>query len=235
MTTLSQLRADIRLSLASTSDHPNATLDAWIKEGIRFYSLHFPRTRSKTLTLSTGTQTYDAPGGHNLRAILSVEYPYGNTPPDMLERLPYTDRRFDGGDYYDLIPIDADLVIESDDAASSITFGPTVSTGEFAYITYTTTHNLPTAGDDDAIISVPDQHLLAIQSYVEYRAACELENDEAVTVDTSNVSIVLAQLGQASRSAWFRYKNVLDRLKFEVGESATVNWRAGMDARNPYR
>lgn len=234
MTTLGDLRALIRLSLASTSDHPNATLDAWIADGIRFYSLHFPRTLYNDKTMTTGTQIYDAPGGHNLREVLSVEYPTGDTPPTMLTRLPWTDPRFDGGNYYDVIPISDGLSATTDDAAYSIIFGPTVTTGNFAQIVYTTIHRLPVAAADSTILSVPDHHLLAITSYVEYRAACELENDEAVTVDTSNVSIVLAQLGQASRSAWFRFKNVLDRLVSESSKSAVISWRAGMDARDPY-
>ena len=69
-------------------------------------------------------------------------------------------------------------------------------------------------------------HLQAITAFVEFAAHYELESDEAVIVDSS--SVVLAQLGEESRKAWNRYKDVLDRLTWlsdggPLG-SSVVSW-----------
>lgn len=74
-------------------------------------------------------------------------------------------------------------------------------------------------------VMVPDHHLEAIYQYVQYRATTELMHDEAVTVDTSNVSIVLSQLTDTSRAMWSRYKDVMDKLAWEArGQSAAIPW-----------
>ena len=105
----------------------------------------------------------------------------------------------------------------------NIVFAETVATGEYAAVDYLTTHRVATADSD--IVTVPQQHWEALEAFCLFRAYVELEADEAVTVDSSNVSIVLAQLGQAVRSAWFRYKNVMDRLMvLQGGASAVVAW-----------
>ena len=74
---LSDLRASVRLVLASATDWPDATLDGFIQDAIRFHSNYFPKRWRHTLTLATGTQAYDLPAEHGLKSIISVEYPAG--------------------------------------------------------------------------------------------------------------------------------------------------------------
>lgn len=223
--TLSDLRALIRLNLASTSDWPNATLDAWIADAIRFYSAEFPRRWRYTLSLTTGTQAYDLPGEHGLRQVVAVEYPAGEDPQSFLSPADEQSSGFQaGGDYYAIRGISDTTAIESDDAAGQIVFAETVATGESAIISYEGLHAIPTAGDDDAIITVPPQHWEAPIAFVDFRAHAELEADHAVNVST--ISIVLSQLGQETRLKWAIFKDVMSRLSWlEQGrQSAVVSW-----------
>ena len=80
--TLAALRARCRLILASTADWPDASLDAWIGDAIRFYSNEFPRLIRHTLTLVTGTQVYALPA--DCLVVVGVEYPAGEHPPRLV-------------------------------------------------------------------------------------------------------------------------------------------------------
>lgn len=220
----SDLRTVIRLYLASTSDWPDATLDKWIAEATRFYSAQFPRSRRYTLTLTTGTQAYALPAAHDILQILTVEYPTAETPQSFIAPVPESSQSFaDADPVYALRPAADTVAANSDTVAAYIVFAETVTTGEYAYIDYLTTHRIATADTD--IVTVPASHWEALEAFCLFRSYVELESDEAVTVDSSNVSIVLAQLGQSVRSAWFRYKNVMDRLmQLESGKSVIVRW-----------
>lgn len=228
-TTLTALRAQIRLQLASASDWADNTLDGWIADAIRFYSAQFPREYYHDQSLTTGTQVYDLPspssGHHGFAGLISVEYPTGEDPQQFLDEVDEWDDRFQNGDeVYCLIPVADGIAIESDTEHGSIKFAETVATGETARIRYLGNHRIPTAGDDDAQITVPEQHWEALIAFVEFRSHLELEADEAVTL--SNISIVLAQLGQEARYLWNRYKEIMSRLEWleSAGESAVIDW-----------
>jgi hypothetical protein len=224
-TTLADLRTSLRLTLTDLPAWPSATLDAWIQDAIRFYSLEFPRTWRRTQALTTGTQAYALPGGHGFMAVLSVEYPSGQSPPEFIEQVSEDSAQFaSGGDYYALRGVADNISDQKDDtAAGAIVFAETVATGQNAIITYTGAHPLPTVADDDAQITVPVAHWEALYAFVDFRAHWELETDEALAVST--VSIVLAQLGQEARRAWTRYKETIDRIRSLTGTPARiVNW-----------
>jgi hypothetical protein len=223
--TLTTLRAALRLALPDTSGWPNATLDAWIADALRFYSVEFPRRWRYTLTLTTGTQAYALPGGHGLLGVEAVEYPAGQSPPEFVQQVEERSEAFgSGADVYAIRGIADTTAIESDTAAGTIVFAETVATGETAVLTYLGQHPIPAAGDDDAQITVPQAHWEALFAFVDFRAHWELETDEALEVST--VSIVLAQLGQEARRAWLRYKEVIDRIRSLTSTpSQTVAWR----------
>ena len=225
-TDLTTLRAYIRLELASTTDWPNATLDAWIAHAIRFYSAQFPKTWYHDISLTTGTQTYALPTG--LMSIVSVEYPTGEDPQSFIDPVKESDAVFQAqGEYYTLLGVDDTTAIESLSADSlNIKFAETVTTGETARVHYLGNHALPTAGDDDAQITVPERHWEALVAFCRFMSMAELRADQAVTVST--ISIVLSQLGQEARDAWTKYKDVMDHLEFleRGGSSAWANWNA---------
>jgi hypothetical protein len=223
--TLTTLRAALRLALPDATAWPNNTLDGWIQDAIRFYSVEFPRRWRYTLTLTTGTQAYALPGGHGFLGIEAVEYPSGQSPQEYLEQVAERSPEFaSGGDFYAIRGSTDTTAIESDTAAGPIVFAETVTTGQYAIITYLGQHPIPAAGDDDAQITVPTAHWEALFAFVDFRAHWELETDEALSVST--VSIVLAQLGQEARRAWNRYKEVIDRIRsMTATPTGTVTWK----------
>jgi len=226
--TLADLRAQLRLLLASTDDWPDATLDGYIADAIRFHSAQFPRRWRYTQAMTTGTQAYALPGAHGFQSILSVEYPTGASPQSFLEEVPEWAQAFqDQGNVYAVRGIADDTAIEADTAAATVVFAPTTTTGESAVIEYLGSHAIPTAADDDAQITVPTHHWEALSALVEFRTHWELETDEAVTL--TSVSIVLSQLGQEARMAWNRYKEIANALAMQQARSAQVSWAQDSD------
>lgn len=221
--TLSTLRTQCRQLLASTSHWDNTALDRFIADALRFHSAQFPRRWRYSLTLTTGKQPYSLPGGHAIQAIRSVEYPTGEDPQVFLDQVEEWDQAFqDEEQVYALRGIADDTAIESDTAAGTIVFAETVTTGETAIIEYMADHAIPAAGDNDAVITVPTSHWEALIAFVDFRCHWELESDEAVTIST--VSIVLAQLGQEARTAWKRYKEIMNALASHVSATAIISW-----------
>lgn len=226
--TLADLRAQIRLLLASATDWPDATLDGYIADAVRFHSGQFPRRWRYSLSLTTGTQAYVLPGKHAIQSIRSVEYPTGEDPQIFLDAVEEWDDAFqDEEEVYALRGILDTTAIESDTDAAQIVFAETVTTGETAIIEYMGAHTIPTAADDDAQITVPTSQWEALIAFVDFRAHWELEADLACTV--SNVSIVLGQLGQEARYAWNRYKEIMNALVLQQAQSVIVNWTAQSD------
>ena len=60
MTTLADVRAACRLTIASTAIVDD-TLDGWIADALRFHSVQFPRWARVDLACTAGTQEYDLP------------------------------------------------------------------------------------------------------------------------------------------------------------------------------
>ena len=216
--TLGELRALCRLSLADATDWPNATIDAWIIAGIRLYSAHFPRHVRAELELIEPLDTYVLPGGHELQALLSVEYPAGEDPPRFCRLVAEDSPEFASGrDYYALRGASA---TGSAAQVGQLVLARVPELGDTCYLEYLTGHTLPTAGTDAAVITVPAQHMEAIVSFVEFCALHELEADEASVLD--DTTIALSQLGQEARRAWLRYKEVMDRLMWLSPGPATA-------------
>jgi len=216
--TLAALRARCRLLLASTADWPDASLDAWIGDAIRFYSNEFPRLIRHPLTLVTGTQSYALPAG--CVGVVLVEYPAGDgvhRPPRLVARVTEDSAAFQaGGAVYAVRG-----VAEDETNRSAVIFAETVATGETAIVSYSGAHWIPTA--DDESTSVPELHTEALIAFVDFRAHAQLESAEAVNL--GNVSIILAQLGQEARLAWRRYKEVVERLQEKTpAPSGRVVW-----------
>ena len=213
--TLAMLRARCRLFLASVAVWPDGTLDAWLGDAIRFYSNEFPRLIRHTLTLATGTQSYNVPA--DCLAVLTVEYPAGEHPPRLVGRVAEDAPLFQaGGPVYAVRGVGAD-----ETHGSAVLLAEVVTLGETALVSYYGQHAIP-LGDADST-SVPDAHTEALLAFVDFRAHWVLETDEAVTLST--VSIILSQLGQEARLAWRRYKEVVDRLQgLAVAPGGRVVW-----------
>ncbi len=209
MTTLAQLRGQVRLALADETTWPDATLDAYIAAGIRLYAAHFPRRQRAALTLAAGQQVYDLPGGYGLQAVVRVEYPAAAQPARCLAWADEDAAIFRmGGAVYAARGMSEDPASESA-ASGQIVFAEPVRDGETAIVDYLTGHALPAAGD--ALLTVPDAHLEAVTAYVQYAAQWQ-----AVVAAEADVSadggLALGLLKDAAAQAWQHYKEVLDRL-----------------------
>lgn len=210
--TLSEMRAIIRRQITDTTTWRNAILDGWIQDAVRDYSREFPRRLRKTLTLTTGTQAYDLPGGQAFQHVLRVEYPAGQNPPEFLWQTDEGELEFQNGGYaYALRAPADDIADELDAAAGKIVFAPTVTTGETAAIEYHALHAVPVAGDDDAIVTVPDGHVEALVAFVEFRQAAQLNNDARWRQCIANDK--LSELSSDARAAWERYLAVIDGIR----------------------
>lgn len=222
--TLADLRARCRLLLASTAAWPDATLDGFIQDAIRFYSAEFPRLWRHSLSLVTGTPAYDLPGHFGLVEVASVEYPAGQTPPAFLVQVEEWDPDFQAGDaVYALRGIDDSTAPGDEEAVGQIVLAPAVATGETAVISYWGVHPVPAVGSDTDVITIPLPHWEALLAFVDFRCHWELEADEAVNATTT--SVVLSQLGENGRRAWNRYREVMDRLQWlAASRSAVIDW-----------
>lgn len=235
MATLAGVRAMCRRVLASTSAWPDAMVNGFIADAVRFYSAEFPRALRHTLELETGTQAYALPGGSGFAGVLGVEYPAGQTPRRFLARAGLGSPRFAaGGPVYALQGAAEAGAAEAgaaeaeegeeDAAAGQIVFAEAVATGEQALIEYLGPHAAPAADEDE--LTLPEAHLEALIAFVDFRCHWARESDAAV--NATNASLLLAQLGENGRRAWLRYKEVLDRLQWlgEAGRSGVVAWGA---------
>lgn len=205
---LATLRARCRLLLASVTDWPDVTLNEWIRDAIRFYSVEFPRALRYDLTLVTGTQAYDLPA--NCLGVAAVEYPTGEDPASYVLQADEWSTVFQTeGDVYALRGIADSVSATADSAQMALVFAEDVTTGEHAMVSYLGLHRIPAS--DTELISVPEVHVEALIAFVDFRAHWELETDEAYSV--TSISVVLSQLGEDGRRAWNRYKEVVDRLQ----------------------
>lgn len=215
MLTLADVRAAVRTQLANATAWPDELLDAFICDGIRMYSAQFPRRQRLSLALATGTQAYALP--LDCMGVERVEHPAGGWPPVYLVAVEIG-ALVSGADVYALRGAAPDEA-----AALEIVFGPTAATGEHAVVHYAGLHSMPAVGDDDGVITAPEEHLEALVAFADFRGHWLLESGEAAVID--GATIALNQLGQEGRRAWLRYKEVMDRLAWlAVGESAQMSW-----------
>lgn len=224
--TLAILRARVRAALPSVFSWPNATLDGWIADAIREYSSHLPRLWRYTLTLTTGTQSYDLPSDKGLLSIGSVEYPAGEDPPEFINLASEWASAFQtGDDVYALRGVANTVAIESDSASGRIVFAEQVTTGETAILSYYGLHTVPTAGDDDAQISVPQAHWRALIGYCVARAWDDLSLSEGLVVGMDGKA--LAEVSKRAEAAWERYQAIMTQLEDSASlkaSSAILSW-----------
>ncbi len=223
---LVDLRVRVRAALPSVFSWPDATVDGWIADGIREYSSQLPRLWRYTLTLTTGTQSYNLPSDKGLLSLGSVEYPAGEDPPEFLNLVSEGTRAFRyGDDVYALRGIADSVAIEIDTAPGQIVFAEAVTTGETAILSYYGLHTVPTAGDDDAQISVPQAHWRALIAYCVARAWDDLSLSEGLVVGADGKA--LAEVGKRTEAAWERYQAIMGQLLESASlkaSSAMVSW-----------
>jgi hypothetical protein len=215
-TTAGALLATIRPGLGdgSSAVWPDAELLGYLNEAVREYSQHARRISEVTLATAPGERRYALPG--DLLHIISIEYPAGGQPRTYIHRLARTNRRFENGRLYDLLPS-----YGAQPPVLFLSFDP--APGTTLLITYSHPHDAAlTLG---SAVTVPYEHLHILLHYVLYAAARRLQQQEQAA-PTSSSSLLMSQLASNTRRLELTYLNALNRmLANQRGEGAMVTWR----------
>jgi hypothetical protein len=219
MTTLADVRAACRLTVAATAI-ADATLDGWIGDALRFYSVQFPRRARVDLDCTAGTQEYPLPDDvGDIYRVLEVGLIQAGAAHPLQLVTPLSPRMIGGGRYCAVVT----AAIEDTTNAFAILVAEPVATGDVLQVTVLCSWPIPTVGSADDVVLAPAGHLEALIAFVEFRVHWALETDEAFAVST--VSVVLSQLGENARRAWNRYKEVTDQLQWLMpAPSGRVVW-----------
>lgn len=204
MTTRAQLRAIIREVLTNDETWVDSTLNAWIADAFRDYSIYFPRHVEATIDCVDDQIEYSLSSYTGILDILRVEYPDGEDPPRYLAYRPETGN-FDGLPVYDV----------RGDPPATLVIGEKPDTGEDIILTYSATHVAPS--DDATALTVPDEHFEAIRLFVQWVAIRELEMNEARDPDTT--SLLLSMLGLNSGRAERLYRTKIREYSERHGKS----------------
>jgi hypothetical protein len=201
MTTLAQLadRAQNAINDAAVGTWSQATIEQWCRDAIADYSTHFLRIDDLTINCESGEHDYGLPGRE--RAILSVEYPYGEDPPRYLTRRSVTHPGFwDNDGYYDF----EDYQDHSDTNILWISDSPT--DGEQIHVVFTCMYN-SIALYAASTIEVPEEHEPLLILFVVWRAHTERMSTEAQNPDTT--IRMLQQMKLAVQAAEYAYHQAL--------------------------
>jgi len=220
MTTRAGLRDDvIRERLADEAQWPDATLDAWINDAIRDYSIHFRRRVTATITAVADQVEYSLSGYTGICSILSVEWPKDEDPREYLTRRSETDPRgFWGGSWYD---------VRGTVAPEMLVIAQEPGEGEDIGLEYEADYSVPTADDD--VLTVLDRHLEGLALFVWWKAAREA----AIVVGrrergggAPSASLISALGLFVKRTGREAYYDWLQEAKAGMsGRSAVVGWR----------
>jgi hypothetical protein len=185
MTTITQLvdRIQLLLNDSAASIWAQTDIEEWAIDGIRDYSIHFPRTvtASYATEVISGEQSWTLEG--DFLAALLVEFPVGDDPPTYLKRLARSHPDFWlSDDYYDI-----ELAGSDPSRPATIYISATPTAGQELSITYHAYH-IPAANavpPSSAAISVPSIHEHIIEAYAIWQAHVERLNTEIQSPDTT--------------------------------------------------
>jgi hypothetical protein len=187
--TKADLRALIRKVLTDATQWPDASLDQWITDSIRDYSIYFPRKVELVDDCAAGVRSYTVSTSSLFQGVVSVEYPYGQNPARYLKRKNVQEPNSDGGPYYD-------VVMEG----GSIWLGETPTAAQDYRCVYLANHTPPAL--DVTALSMPDSHVDALKLYTVWQATIQIEAQllPAPTTDIYLLSQLKTTVAQAERS-----------------------------------
>jgi hypothetical protein len=181
MTNLTDLadRCQVALNDALGATWPDASVLAMLRDAIRDYSIHFPRSVKTTITTVASQHSYDLT--RLARQVTQVEYPTGEDPPRYLDRLSRKNPRFWGSDGY------YDVEFTGDDNTgnpSQIWISASPAAGETITYWYTTPHD-PIPGLVENNLTVPLEHEAVLIKYVIWQASIDRLATEEQSPDTT--------------------------------------------------
>jgi hypothetical protein len=191
-------------------------IDDWINAAIADLNNHFPKRTTYDMSTVAGQHEYDLP--NNTIAILSVEYPADEDPPEYLLRKAYTDPEFWlSDDYYDYLPSNAAttsyeprLIISDDPPA-----------GEVMRLELHAEHNPLSDPGDETTILARHEHLIPL--FVRWKALQELASTEGYNPDP--IKKLVGELELAAKRAEQAYRDSLAAARKAESVSAQTYWR----------
>lgn len=228
MPTIDELADRVQVLLNDTGaaiwDH--LAIQQWLVDGLREYSIHFPRTRYMSALTVPGEQKLDMP--EDFIAALEVEYPRTDAPPHRyLQRLARSHPDFWQRDcYYDVEPSNA-----NPDSSSTL-YLSAVPKGESLGLTYTAFHQPMYADGLPTILKVTaaSQHEHIIEQYAVWQAhvhrlATEVQNPD-LTIRLMQQYKLAVQATEASYRTSLR-----DAMKARAASGWTGPWKADVHDR----
>ncbi|MEW5988985.1 MAG: hypothetical protein AB1791_20360 [Chloroflexota bacterium] len=201
MTTLAQLADECQNTIADAGagTWSQATVEEWVKAGIRLYSQNFPRQITSTIATSAADHTYNLPT--NFQAMVTVEYPTDQDPKRYLKRRSHKHPSFwlENG-YYDVMPRGAEPALSSYEDELWISDSPAAS--ETITITYLGDHasNLSSGSD----VTVPGRHFNILINYVVWQAWRERTGAEEKDPETTTLQLSQFQANANAAEQQFR-------------------------------
>jgi hypothetical protein len=191
----------------------NDTLKAWVRDAVRDYSQHFPQVKEAAVIAIAGTYEYDI--NDLVLAVIEVEYPSGEDPPEYPEQRNHREPHFfgDGVSYYDVVLYpgqgEAELWLSDPQA------------GETCSVKYYTGHDWTAEGSDyKTDIADEDRHVLV--QYVIWQCWRETLTMERETADADRRAYLQEQAADAASS----YSYYINQIKANrSAESEFVRWK----------
>lgn len=208
-------RAQSVLSDAAAAVWSEAVLKEWLNDAVRDYSVHFKRQRTATITTIADDRAYDLPS--DFVAVISVEYPTGESVPEYLVKRPFTHGDFWGNSgYFD--------IVRRGDAQndSEIWISEKPSNGQTITVEYEAWHDWALTAS--SYVTVPAVHHHVLIAYAVWQSSLNLQMAEQQS-PTSNSSLLMSQHAQNSNLLRRQYLEALARAgKAESGQGGVVSW-----------
>ncbi len=226
MTTLGEFREVSVYAEVDKSRWIEPTVNAWIRDAIRDYSIHFPMfvdtdDESTNITCVDDQQEYGLSSFTGIQTVLAVEYPEGNDPPDLLERREQDDPRgFEGLEVY---------AVRGFEKPDTLRLGEEPSSTEEIRLTYLADHTAP--GTDIITLTVPDRHLDVLVLFVQWRAMRAAVNRLMTNPDPQELA-VLEVLAPGTRLL-ATVKEMRQAYEDKIAELKKTQLQAGGDASIP--
>jgi hypothetical protein len=206
--------AQAALDDTAAAEFSEAELLGWLNEGIREYSQHFPRVSQEDLTAVASTQEYNLPW--DTTAIISVEYPADEDPPQFVTYRPFMARKWTVGLHYDFLNFKSLTTYPR----LLLCFEPTAD--ETIRVTYQHPHEHSLSASDS--VTVPSDHHHILITYVLF-AATRFQMQQEQANPTSSSSLLMGQLASNMRRAELSYLNAINRaLMNRRGYSQSAAW-----------
>ena len=187
MTTLNELANRCNRALADQSEATwdDSTLEQWIVEAIRDYSLHFRMLASSTYDCVASQHNYELPA--DCLEVELVEYPKSQDPPKYLK--PYSRKNADfwGAEGYYDVDYSGTADVSGTYTRGTLWISEDPVATEDIELLYWAQHN--TAVTSDSELSVPPEHEHLLVCFVVWKAAVHLLMNEIQSPDTSRAMV----------------------------------------------